>query len=171
MVLDCLLYQIISRSFSNDIRFNKKGEVNIPYGDRNYCDVSRIEELKNVDVNNVSVFSGTYIHMFEILNGDDFVFIDPPYYSTTATYNNGWTETNEKLLYKNLDYLSSLGIKWMLTNTVENRGNVNEILKKWLDDNKDKLYTKQINGGYGNSSFRKSSKPTVELMVTNYPMK
>jgi DNA adenine methylase Dam len=163
----CLLYNIISRSFSNDIRFNGKGEVNIPYGDRCYTNFDNLAEVVALDRTKISTSNGSYIDVIMNARPGDLVFVDPPYINTTATYNSGWTAEHENELYAQLDKLTSNGVNWMLTNTLLNRGNENKILGDWLNRTSG-LYQVDSGTQYGNSSFRKSAAQSLELIVTNY---
>lgn len=92
-------YTLTFFSFSQQFRFNSKGEFNMPYGNDCFCE-------KYVDyINNGCEFFGKLNVFIEsvdfktILLSDDFgentfFYCDPPYYNTTATYNenNGWTK-------------------------------------------------------------------------------
>lgn len=167
---------IIARSFSNDIRFNQKGKINIPYGERNYL---RLDEIKTA--NNLlgrmahSVVSCKDFRDFltwwkdppiKQNNSYTFFFVDPPYLNSTFTQSGGWSTDEENELYAILSTLDKLGYKWMLTNTLHNRGVHNTIFQKFIDTNNFRVI--DMKGNYGNSSFRKSKKPTTELMVMNY---
>lgn len=165
-----ILFNVIARSFSNDIRFNSAGEINIPYGKRRHFDVSTLRKLNNRSVIAVSTSNGSYTDCVNAATVGDFLFFDPPYLNTTATYNTGWSEDDERELYKNLDRLTASGINWMLTNTIENKGKTNEILSNWILNNKN-LFVRASDTSYNNSSFRKSDMSSVELIITNYEPK
>lgn len=167
-----LLYCLIARSFSNDIRFNKSGGFNMPYGERNYLDVERITDALNHG-GDVTITNKSYEAKLEALKSysqssgwECVAFIDPPYLNTIATYCSHWSEEDEINLYKQLDEATQAGVKWILTNTLTNRGVENKILKEWLDRNNFNVHNTQAD--YRNSSFRKSDKVTEEIIVTNY---
>ena len=100
-----------------------------------------------------------------------FVYIDPPYLITLATYNeqNGWTENHERNLLKFIDRLDNFGIKFALSNVIESKGVSNEILKDWLSrNNKYKLI--DIESNYTNSSYQIKDKTlrSKEVLIINY---
>ena len=103
------------------------------------------------------------------LTEEDLVYCDPPYLITCASYNeqDGWNETKERELLSLLDELDERGIKFALSNVLENKGKTNEILKEWS-----KKYTiHHLNNTYGNCNYHakdKSSNTTDEVLITNY---
>lgn len=164
-----VLYCLVCRSFNNQLRFNRKGEFNLPYGSRNLLDLNRIKQaLEVASRTSIGVSSCDFRLVFKYNEGrkDTVLFVDPPYYRTSATYNTSWSEQDEHDLYAGLDALHANGVKWMLTNTLHNRGVMNEIFAKWLDTNS--YLDVQLNGEYSNSSRFKSSSKSVELLVKNY---
>ena len=107
---------------------------------------------------------------FSVENKDKcFVYCDPPYLITTATYNEngGWTEKEEESLLRNLDMLNSLGVKFGLSNVISQNGKTNEILEEWS-----KKYTiHDLSFNYSNSSYHKkdrSTSDTREVFICNY---
>ena len=104
-----MLYVLMIFSFNNQIRFNRKELFNLPVGKRDFNSKMRSklvlfsEELKSKDVQFMK-------KDFREISLDDFsqetfIYCDPPYLITNATYNeNGmWTEIEEKALLKFLD--------------------------------------------------------------------
>lgn len=63
----------------------------------------------------------------------DFVYCDPPYLITTATYNenNKWIEQDEQDLLGIIDNLNDRNIKFGVSNVLESKGQQNQILKEW----------------------------------------
>lgn len=169
------LYTLILHSFNNSIRFNKKGEFNIAFGkDRSdfnpklrekFIAFSERAKTKNIYFYNES---------FETLTGnpkvneDYFFYADPPYLITTANYNEngGWNEEMEYKLYKELDKIDAKGAKFALSNVVEHKGRVNEILKEWMC----KYNVHYLNYSYSNCNYqgKNKDKKTVEVLITNY---
>lgn len=123
-----IFYTLIAHSFSNQIRFNKKGEFNMPFGKRYFN--SKLEEnfIKFSDAiqNKNIIFTNDNFKNFDInkLNKNDFVYLDPPYLITLACYNerNGWTEEDEIELLKLCDDLNDRGVKFGLSNVLEHKG-------------------------------------------------
>ncbi|MBM68201.1 MAG: hypothetical protein CME43_01830 [Haliea sp.] len=155
------LYLLVCRSFSNGIRFNSKGEFNLPYGERNHFDINRIEACSGL---NISTFNSDF-RDFKFYD-DDWVFIDPPYTGTTATYNKGWSIKDDQDLFEMMDRFSERGIKFCYTNVLSNRGFNNDMLQDYLNNRKYNVLS--TNGDFRNTSFRKSDEPTQEIMVMNY---
>lgn len=166
------LFILICFSFNHQIRFNKNGEFNMPFGkDRSYFNETIRQNLIDFKkgIENISFTNRTFEELdVEKLKKDDFVYCDPPYLITCATYNekDGWNEDKEKKLLKLLDRINEKGIKYALSNVLSNKGKENEILMQW--SNKYKIY--HLNNSYGNCNYHtkdKDSKPD-EVLIVNY---
>ena len=96
------------------------------------------------------------------------VYADPPYLVSQATYNNEWNETKENELLSFLDNCDKNGIRFALSNVLENKGKTNEILKKWINENGYNVY--HLEKSYANSYYHRKNKETVtdEVLITNY---
>lgn len=104
-----MLYVIIVYAFNNQIRFNSNGEFNLPVGKRDFNKKMQqklsdfIDKIKEQNCK----FTCLDFREFDIdtLGNNDFVYVDPPYLITCATYNEqgGWSETDEKDLLRFLD--------------------------------------------------------------------
>ena len=168
-----MFYTLVAHSFNNQIRFNKKGEFNMPFGmNRSSFNptlrkrfVEFVDKLHTLDVEFYNKdFREFNAHDFKI---NDFIYIDTPYLGTVATYNEngGWTEKDERDVHEFLDRLNRKGIKFALSNVFESKGQSNDILKDWA-----KQYNVHyLDISYGNCNHqRKSKDPDVEVLVTNY---
>lgn len=162
---------LIIFSFNNQIRFNSKGEFNMPVGKRDFNSKLEKRMLMFMDKiqNEAIVLENKDFTKIKPQN-DDFVYADPPYFIATASYNesNGWTEKDEIRLYKYLDKLSQNGIKFALSNVTYHKGTSNNILLNWIKENN---YKKQIiNLNYNNSNYQSRNKEnyTEEVLITNY---
>ena len=169
-----LFYSLIAHSFNHQIRYNTKGEFNMPFGKNRSCyNKSLQSRLKDfVDrVDSKFNFSNLDFRALDLdsLTDNSFVYCDPPYIITTATYNEngGWTEKDERDLLNLLDKLHEKGIKFGLSNVMSQNGKTNEILKEWS-----KKYTvHNLNYNYGNSSYHKKDRSvsdTEEVYICNY---
>jgi len=168
-------YTLVAHSFSNQIRFNNRKEFNMPFGKRTFNSVMKdnlikfVESIKNKNIE----FANLDFKEFNIneLTKNDFIFCDPPYLITCASYNEngGWKEKDEIDLLNLLDKLYDKGIRFALSNVLESKGNSNDILKKWV---KDKGYNiHKLNVKYGNANYQrkdKSDSTTLEVLITNY---
>ena len=161
-------YTLITYSFSNQIRFNSKGEFNMPYGKRDY-NISLQDKLKKF-VDELHKKDCTFLNIpfeqFDIsdLTEWDFVYADPPYFNSVATYNEngGWTEESENNLLSLLDKLDSKDVSFALSNNLKYE---NPILDKW----KDKYNVHYLNHDYSNCNYQKKDKSKdIEVLITNY---
>lgn len=170
-----LLYTLIIYSFNNQIRFNKRGEFNLPVGKRDFNAKmqkklnSFIDRLKaiNCDFSNVD-FRQIDINLLDI---NDFVYADPPYLITCATYNEqgGWNDDIEHALYNYLDELNAHNIRFALSNVLTSKGKVNIILQDWLAQNPH-FSCHHLNYNYSNSNYHTTDRLTGsdEVLITNY---
>ena len=167
-----MFYTMILFSFSNQIRFNSNGEFNMPVNKRDYNDSLKknLEKFIHKLAEQNITFSQRDFREFKVdkLHNDDFVFLDPPYLITTASYNeNGrWTEQDERDLYKMCNKLIANGIKFGLTNVTHHKGRVNEILIKWIKDNN--LRVVGISDKFAKSYHSINNDASREIYVCNY---
>lgn len=167
-----LLYVLIVYSFNNQIRFNKDGKFNLPVGKRDFNLKMRRKLEAFVD----KLQKGNYefkkqdFREFDIkkLNKRSFVYCDPPYLITCATYNEQkkWTEDDEKDLLAFLDKLNKHGVKFALSNVLAHKGRQNTLLKEWAK----KYTTHYLNFNYQNANYQSKDKvqDTQEVLITNY---
>ena len=170
-----LLYVLVIFSFNNQIRFNQSGKFNLPVGKRDFNDKMQsklsqfIDKLQEVNC----VFSNADFRQIDIeqFNENDFVYADPPYLITCATYNEqgGWTEQLEHDLYEFLNNLHAHNIRFALSNVLTSKGNTNTILQQWLEDNP-QYNCHHLNYTYSNSNYQVKDRTLVsdEVLITNY---
>lgn len=171
-----MFYAIVSHAFNYQIRYNKKGEYNMPFG-KDRSSFNDTLQKKFVDFVNELHSKDNYIFTnkdfrdvdFDSLGENAFVYSDSPYLITNAAYNEngGWTDKDERELYELLDKLNEKCIKFMVSNVIENKGKTNDILKEWS-----KKYTViDLSHSYGNCSYHAKDKgkdTTREVVVINY---
>ena len=169
-----MLYLLIVYSFNNQLRFNRKGEFNLPVGKRDFN--SKMQGKLEAFIDRVK--SGDYRFTtddFRNVSMEDytdksFFYADPPYLITCATYNEqaGWTENDEKDLLNYLEELDKKGIRFALSNVLESKGKKNVILSEWINQNK-KFKAIPLNYDYTNSNYHtKKDGITKEVLVVNY---
>ena len=169
-----MLYVLIVYAFNNQIRFNAKGEYNLPVGKRDFNKKmqSKLSDFINRLHRQDCRFTCMSFNEFDVsgLTNRDFVYVDPPYLITCATYNeqDGWNEDHEKELLHFLDELNSKGIRFALSNVLRSKGKENTILIEWLSNKKYK--THHLDYGYSNSNYQTKDKQTKseEVLITNY---
>lgn len=167
-----MLYALICYSFNNQLRFNSKGEFNMPFG----CGKSSFnptlrdkfvrfcENLQDKDIR----FGANDFIKFSNLEPSDglFVYCDPPYLNSYAPYNerNGWTVEDENELRNMLCDYNSKGIKWALSNNAA----VNQTLIEWANSNNFKIH--YLSASYNNCNYQKKNrdKKDMEILITNY---
>ena len=171
-----MLYVIIVYAFNNQIRFNSNGEFNLPVGKRDFNKKMQqklsdfIDKIKEQNCK----FTCLDFRKFDIdtLKNNDFVYVDPPYLITCATYNEqgGWSETDEKDLLRFLDSLNEKELRFALSNVLRSKGKENTILIEWLDKNKDKYRAVNLNYSYSNSNYQTKDKTSnsEEVLIINY---
>src|SRR5699024_8042860 len=168
---DLAFYLLTVYGFNNQIRFNKKGHFNIPVGKRDFNDKIKTNLEKFINIikeKNIDFVCADFREVELEMSKGDFLYADPPYLISTATYNeqNGWTEKEENDLLRLLDSLSVKGVKFALSNVMEHKGKENSILKKWAEN----YNIHDLNYNYRNSNYQikeKTSK-TSEVLITNY---
>ena len=173
---DMVLYVLIVYGFNNQIRFNRSGEFNLPVGKRDFNSKMReklINFIDRIKRNNYEFIAEDFMNIkAQDIEKTTFVYVDPPYLITTASYNEQgkWSEQHEKKLLHFLDDLNGSGIKFALSNVVESKGKRNEILINWVNINKDKYKIHYLNYDYSNSNYQtknKNKNSTVEVLITN----
>lgn len=171
-----LLYVMIVYSFNNQIRFNSNGEFNLPVGKRDFNKKmeSKLTDFIDIIKAQDSCFSCLDFIDFDtlLLSEKDFVYIDPPYLITCATYNerDGWNPDKEKELLAFIDRLTKQKIRCALSNVLRSKGKENSILIEWLERNKSKYIVHQLDYSYANSNYHTKDKSdsSQEILVTNY---
>ena len=170
-----MLYVLLVFAFNNQIRFNKKGQYNLPVGKRDFNKNMReklsafIDRLKNGDYR----FENDDFRALPSGDWDEktFVYADPPYLITCATYNeqDGWNETLERALLDYLDGLHERGIRFALSNVLRSKGKENTILLDWINRNRGKYRVIYLNYSYSNSNYhtKDRSSGADEILVVN----
>lgn len=163
-----LLYLLVIYGFNRMLRFNSKGDYNVPVGnvDFNTNVVTALKEYYVATKKKKIVYKNKDYRDFLIkleFKENDFIYFDPPYLISSSEYNKYWNESMEHELLEILDKLNKNKVKWALSNVVLYRGNRNKILEKWMQ----KYNVYNIKSNY--ISFNDNSiKKFREVLVTNY---
>ena len=160
------LYVLSLYSFQHMIRFNRKGEFNVPVGNSGFND-EVIERLQKFNTNVPVAFDSISIQElpFKEFDRNTLFYFDPPYIITSAAYNDGnrmnvaWTEDDEISLLKYIEKMDKAGYKFLLSNVIRHKGKTNEVLANWIQKNN---YT-MIDVGKTGRRF-----PRHEVLVMNY---
>ena len=166
-----MFYTMVVFAFCNQIRFNSKGEFNMPVNKRDFNNnirknliafVDRLKEIETVFIN------GDFKRLnIEKLKEGDLIYCDPPYLISTATYNEngGWTNEDDENLLKLLDRINENNIKFALSNVLYHKGQSNDMLIEWSK----RYNVHYLDKSYSNCSYQlKDNGQTVEVLITNY---
>jgi DNA adenine methylase Dam len=167
-----LLFFLHYRSNTNYIRFNKSGGFNVPWGKRECYDETRLSKHINLVKESVKFVCRSYDKVCEaFLTEDDLskttFYIDPPYLKTTTMYTNAWSWMEDDNLRMYCKKLALKGAKIVYSNVLTNRDFTNTALKKWVEDNKEQFTLFHLDRDYSNSSFRKSSTKSDEVLIVS----
>ena len=167
-----LLYVLIVYSFNNQIRFNSDGEFNLPVGKRDF-NIKMQNKLKAflsaLETQNISFTNKDFSEISPSeLTEQDFVYADPPYLITCATYNEkSWNANEEKRLLSYLDQLNKNKIRFALSNVLSTDNKTNLILQDWLSERG--YVCHHLDFSYKNSNYHKKNiAKTDEVLITNY---
>ncbi len=164
---DIMLFVLILYGFNHYLRFNSKGEFNVPVGK---MDFSASLYKKSIDFINVLSskeidFSNLDFRDDKLYENGDFFYFDPPYLITNAPYNATWGENDERDLYEILDCLNKNNKKFALSNVLLSNGKKNDILEVWAK----KYEVIEIKRAYTNANYRrKNLSQTIEVLIKNY---
>ena len=171
-----MLYVLIVYAFNNQIRFNARGEFNLPVGKRDFN--RRMEEkllafLARIREQDCTFTCQDFRSMDTgALTAQDFVYADPPYLITCATYNEkgGWSEELERELLAFLDRLHAQGVPFALSNVLRSKGRENAILLRWLEAHRGVYRPVPLRYSYANSSYqtRDKTSSSEEVLILNY---
>jgi len=171
-----LLYVLIIYSFNNDMRFNRKGDFNLPIGktDFNKRNIERLKlYIERVQSIQCSFVCGDFRDekVKNILMEADFIYADPPYLIGNAVYNeNGnWTERTEQELIDLLDILNKNKKKFAVSNVLRKAGLENKILSDWIFNRSD-LQVIDIKYHYRSASYNKIDRDAREreVLIKNF---
>lgn len=163
-----VLYALLIYGFNRMLRFNKKGEFNLPPGDVDFnantyealSDYLTLLQNKKVNWSNLD--------FRDFLQGivyqhDDLVYLDPPYLITFSEYNKLWNTETEQALLNMLDDLDRQDIRFAISNVTHYRGRTNDIFLRWSE----RYHSYPIKSNY--ISFNDNTiKQFNEVLVTNF---
>ena len=163
-----MLYALLIYGFNRMLRFNSKGEFNLPVGDVDFNkntfvaldDYFRLVNDKNVNWYNMDF--KVFLNWIEYCEGD-LIYLDPPYLISFSEYIKIWNEENERDLLRILDELSAKGVKWAISNVTHYRGRINNIFLDWSRGyNSFPIKSNYIS--FNDNSVKKFN----EVLITNY---
>lgn len=108
---DALLYYYINKTaYSGMIRYNAKGEFNVPFGRYAHLNTKSVSLAHSRLLQRAEIYNKDYSEIFNMCCNDDFIFLDPPYDCVFSDYGNekykdGFNEDSHRRLaedFKNL---------------------------------------------------------------------
>lgn len=163
-----MLYVLLIYGFNRMLRFNKKGEFNLPPGDVDFnanayealSDYFTILQNRHIEWNNLDFRE--FLHGIEYRQ-NDLIYLDPPYLITFSEHNKFWNDETEHDLLTLLDELNQEGVRFAISNVTHYRGKINEEFLNWSAH----YNSYPIKSNY--ISFNDNTiKQFNEVLVTNY---
>jgi DNA adenine methylase len=162
MFSDALLYYYINKTaYSGMIRYNSQGEFNVPFGRYGSLNTSSVTLLHSHVLQRAELHNVDYSEIFNMVDEDDFVFLDPPYDCVFSDYGNvtyredGFNEAEHRRLaedFKNLPCKSLMVIgKTPLTE---------ELYHEFIQEEYQKNYAVNIRNRFKSSA--------THILVANY---
>jgi DNA adenine methylase len=173
---DSLYFLFINRScFNGMIRFNSKGEFNVPFCrkpnrfSKSYItkivnQIERIEKLIWEHGNNWVFLCQSWQQTFADVNGvRPLVYLDPPYVDRHATYFDDWTdEKNDELFH----FLSICPHSFVLSNWKKNQWRTNDSLDIFSNDHRFRTVTREH--FYFVGAKLENRNPIEECLIANF---
>lgn len=116
---DALLYFFINKTaYSGMIRYNARGEFNVPFGRYKNINTRLVTEQHSELLQRAVLFNQDYSDIFNMSRQGDFMFLDPPYDCIFSDYGNveyrdGFNEDNHRRLaqdFRNLGCMAMMVI-------------------------------------------------------------
>jgi DNA adenine methylase len=168
---DALLYFFINKTaYSGMIRYNSKGEFNVPYGRYSNLNTSLVTKLHSKLLCNTEIFNLDYSEIFKMSKQDDFMFLDPPYDCIFSDYGNaeykdGFTESNHIELSNQFKQLKCKALmvigRTTLTEKLYGDFIVDEYEKSYAVNIRNRFKSEASHiliSNYGNEAIKKSPK-------------
>lgn len=94
--LDSVIYFFINKTaYSGMIRYNKKGEFNVPFGRYKNMNTRLLTNNHHELLRTAKIYNTSYQDIFNMAEENDFMFLDPPYDCKFTDYGNGNEFTEE----------------------------------------------------------------------------
>lgn len=163
------LYLLLIYGFNHMIRFNGKGDFNLPVGNVDFNN-NVYQALNNyldfVGEHKIEFFNMDYISFLERIRFEknSYVFLDPPYLISMSEYNKLWNDKKEDELCEYLDSLNERGIKFGITNLITHKGKVNQRFLEWSK----RYCAYDVKSNYISFNDNTIKADSQEVFVTNY---
>lgn len=170
---DPLDFLFLSRSgFNGMMRFNKKGEWNIPFCkkpdrfSKSYITkiVNQVRDVTQLIQPGWSFRCAPFENVIAHATQDDVVYCDPPYAGRYVDYYNGWTESDEDRLF---EMLSATEAKFILSTWHHNAYRENDMIRRYW--NRFRVVTRDH--FYHTGAQLENRNAIVEALVFNFEAK
>ena len=158
---NALLYFFINKTaYSGMIRYNAKGEFNVPFGRYKNLNTSGVTKSHSDLLQRADIFNLDYSDIFKVCQPDDFVFLDPPYACIFSDYGNdeykeGFGEKEHRRLAQDFRNLPCKALM-----VIGRTPLIEELYKGYIIDEYEKNYAVNIR-----NRFRAEA---THLIITNY---
>jgi len=172
------LYVLVCYGFNYQFRFNSQLQFNNPFGMNRSCFTTTMQNnlVHLHDLIQTTDFLSMDFHdiNLDFMDGDDFIYVDPPYLLTCGSYNDGrrgfrgWGQQDDDDLIERLNQLNGRGIRFAMSNVLEHKGEINEHLEHWAVVNG--YHVHDIDFNYNNSNYHSHNRDNItrEVLITNY---
>ena len=154
--LDATLYYFINKtSYSGMLRFNSKGEFNVPFGRyKNFSTDSLSGKHSNL-LAKTEILNVDYSDVFNLCTSSDFIFLDPPYDYGNNINQNDFVEDNHRKLAQDFRNLSTKTLM-----VIGKTPLIEELYKPYIVDQYSKQYAVNIRNRFKSES--------THLVITNF---
>lgn len=158
---DALLYFFMNKTaYSGMIRYNTKGEFNVPFGRYKHFNTSLITKQHHQLLQNAEIFNNDYTAIFDKATSDDFIFLDPPYDCIFSDYGNeeykdGFNEENHIVLAERFRKLKCKALLVIGKTTLTEK-----LYNDWIIDEYQKEYAVNIRNRFKSTA--------THLLIANY---
>lgn len=159
--LEAVVYFFINKTaYSGMIRYNAKGEYNVPFGRYKNLNTKLITDKHYELLKRTEIYNYDYSEIFNMAGNNDFIFLDPPYDCVFSDYGNeayrdGFGENEHRRLANDF---ANLSCKSMLV--IGKTALTEELYGKYIVEEYDKSYAVNIR-----NRFKADAK---HIVVTNY---
>lgn len=158
---DALLYYFINKTaYSGMIRYNARGEFNVPFGRYKHLNTKPVTLSHSNLLQQAQIFNTDYSDIFNLCEKNDFVFLDPPYDCVFSDYGNeeykdGFNEDNHRRLANDFTNLPCKALMVIGRTPI-----TEELYKGYIVDEYDKNYVVNIR-----NRFKSAAR---HIVVANY---
>lgn len=155
-----IYYFINKTAYSGMIRFNSKGEFNVPYGRYANFNTALLDIKHHNLLSTAQIYHGSYEKSFNLAGPKDFIFLDPPYDTVFSDYGNevftgDFGEKEHRKLAADFRNLSAPSMMIISETPL-----IVELYKKYIKGIYPKLYSVNIRNRFKSKANH--------LIITNY---